>query len=116
MPIVFWEKACQALDACPARTMESPLAHLAWEFRFRAMAWLILLRIYRKEEMDAQISIAGLIMHWAKAITMPEDAETCGICRISHLLPGWIETMRQMYLPDDLRSLLWNNDCNCLNR
>ncbi|KAJ7093746.1 kinase-like domain-containing protein [Mycena epipterygia] len=100
--------------------MGSPLTHVTAQIRLRFMAWLILVGPIRKEQrLDGQGSdfyIPFLIFYWAKLLKLHDEAEeTCDICTVSHLLPIWIETMLQVYSLDDLRSIHWHVECDCLD-
>ncbi|KAJ7883477.1 hypothetical protein B0H14DRAFT_1428654 [Mycena olivaceomarginata] len=56
-----------------------------------------------------------LIQNWARVTDLPWTGGTCGVCGVSGTLPVWIETMLEVYSPDDLRLLSWDRECYCLH-
>jgi hypothetical protein len=118
-----WDNAFQALEARFSRTtvVTNPVAHLPSQARLRFMAWLLVVVVLREYrifylQLPRQDSTMILIRNWAKAIGLPLTGGTCNMCRVSGVLPVWIETMLEIYPRDDLRSLPWHSKCNCLHR
>jgi hypothetical protein len=116
-----WNDAFEALEARFSRTAvaASPVAHLPSQARLRFIAWLVVAGPLRKQTVMrvADIpSIAMLIYSWAQVTDLPLTGGTCDVCGVSGVLPIWIETMLEIYSPDDLRLLSWNEECNCLHR
>jgi hypothetical protein len=118
-----WNNAFQALEARCSRTTvaANPVAHLPSQARHRFMAWLLVvvaLREYRIFELpiSRQDNTMMLILYWAQATGLPLTGGTCNMCRVSGVLPVWIETMLEIYPRDDLRLLPWHYKCNCLHR
>ncbi|KAJ7878791.1 hypothetical protein B0H14DRAFT_1629169 [Mycena olivaceomarginata] len=115
-----WNDAFQALEARFFRTTvaASPVAHLPSQARLRFITWLLVAGPLRKQAVVrvADIpSMAMLIRNWAEATGLPLTGGTCDVCGVSGVLPVWIETMLEVYSPDDLRLLSWDEECNCLH-
>jgi hypothetical protein len=116
-----WNDAFQALEARFSRTTvaASPVAHLPSQARLRFIAWLVVAGPLRKQTVIHVVeisSIATLIYSWAQVTDLPLTGGTCDVCGVSGVLPVWIETMLEVYSPDDLRLLSWDKQCNCLHR
>jgi hypothetical protein len=118
-----WDDAFQALEARFSRTTvaANPVAHLPSRARLRFMAWLLVVVAFREYRIFAspisrQDSTMTLIRDWAEVTELPLTGGTCNMCRVSGVLPVWIETMLEIYPRDDLRSLPWHYKCNCLHR
>jgi hypothetical protein len=116
-----WNNAFQALEARFSRTTvaASPVAHLPSQARLRFIAWLLVAGPLRKQTAIRAADIPGvamLIYNWAQVIDLPLTGGTCDVCRVSGVLPVWIEIMLEVYSPDDLRLLSWDQECNCLHR
>ncbi|KAJ7883501.1 hypothetical protein B0H14DRAFT_3748766 [Mycena olivaceomarginata] len=93
-----------ALEARFSRTTvaASPVAHLPSQARLRFIAWLLVAGPLRKQtviHVTEISSIAMLIYSWAQ---------------VSY--PSGSKTMLEVYSPDDLRLLSWDQECNCLHR
>ncbi|KAJ7810948.1 hypothetical protein B0H14DRAFT_3150995 [Mycena olivaceomarginata] len=101
-----WDNAFQALKTRFSRTTvaANPVAHLPSKARLRFMAWLLVvlaLRGYRIFE---------------SPISRQDSTTYDTDPRLGRsVLPVWIETMSEVYLWDDLRSLPWPYKCNCLH-
>ncbi|KAJ7238061.1 hypothetical protein B0H12DRAFT_101006 [Mycena haematopus] len=127
MPAADWDDAFRALEArrrSQRRTSAGPLAQLTPPNRLRFIAWLIVAGPVRKAQIsrgDFQ-SLEFCIKRWGTCMSFhgsdePDPyAEACTICGVSDLLATWLETMRQMYLLDDLRSIPWYHACGCWER
>ncbi|KAF7369138.1 Protein kinase domain-containing protein [Mycena venus] len=120
MPLDCWDDACRAIEARQFRNqLASPLSHLAPNTRFRLIAWLLVAGPLQKNKIlqdNCFPSIDHQIYDWAEFISLDGDAETCDTCRVSHLLPVWMETMLPVYLLDDLRAIAWYPECNCFDK
>ncbi|KAJ7040994.1 hypothetical protein C8F04DRAFT_1031883 [Mycena alexandri] len=121
MPPLEWANACHALSlSLHAReprtgtTTPRPLDPLISQTRLRFIAWLLVMALPRidNDGFDWE-KIEHSIFDWAKLIAIPEPAPSCQHCQISHLLPLWMKTMRQVYELDHLRLIPWNQECNC---
>ncbi|KAJ7842794.1 hypothetical protein B0H14DRAFT_2779851, partial [Mycena olivaceomarginata] len=122
MPTMDWSNACRALETrrLLPRPTASPLAHLTPQTRCRFMAWLIVAEAVRKEDLAEMGNTGGLhdlIEFWGISVRIADfKGEKCGICRISHLLNVWLETMLEVYTLEDLRLLPWRPKCGCFYR
>ncbi|KAJ7779228.1 hypothetical protein B0H16DRAFT_1711572 [Mycena metata] len=111
-----WDKSYGALRAHQSRTRSPsshPLTSLISQTRLRFIAWLMVPVPHRRK---ASLDIfSKKILKWAKSLAIPErnTPQSCSFCGISHILPLWIETMRQVYELDHLRSIPWNHECDC---
>lgn len=125
MPLECWDTACRALEARLSRRKmpASPLTHLAPRTRLRFIAWLIVAgpvrrdRIFRWFWQEGYRRIDPIISEWAAlTLALPGAQESCSICRVSHLLPIWFETMLEIYMLEDLQSIPWDHTCSCFQR
>ncbi|KAJ7878771.1 hypothetical protein B0H14DRAFT_1628906 [Mycena olivaceomarginata] len=118
-----WNEAFQALEARLSRTIviTSPLAHLPPQTRLRFIAWLLVAGPLKKDYMlqngdnRDNPGIAMVIDTWAQVTDPPLTGGTCDVCKVSGILPVWIETMLEVYSLDDLRLLSRDHECNCLH-
>ncbi|KAF7369136.1 Protein kinase domain-containing protein [Mycena venus] len=123
VPLKEWDDACRALSARLSRktapASSRPLAHLTPPIRLRFIAWLLLAGPLERTRilLDAGFpGIGSLIYDWANALQYLGPAATiCKVCRISHALPIWIATMLEVYSLEDVRSIPWYYECNCLD-
>jgi hypothetical protein len=114
MPVVDWVKACRALDARQPefQLTANPLSHLTPPTRLLFIAWLIVAE-------RSQMHLHHIIAYWGISLaisTADSTVERCNICGVSQLLKGWMETMLEVYLLDDLRSFPWYVQCDCFER
>ncbi|KAJ7913572.1 hypothetical protein B0H13DRAFT_2271140, partial [Mycena leptocephala] len=116
MSMVDWVNACRALDG-RRRPSDSVLSQLTPSTRLRFIAWLIVAEVGRKQHLRRNGNIGelhDLIAWWGMSIAYLE-VERCEICGVSHLLKIWLETMLEVYLFDDLRSIPWRPECSCFD-
>ncbi|KAJ7779202.1 hypothetical protein B0H16DRAFT_808645 [Mycena metata] len=113
IPPLEWVNACQTLQVRLPRTRSPPhpLAPLTSQTRLPFIAWLMVAESPRMDDNPKRIE--HLILDWAQLIAIPEKASPCHFCRISHILPVWIRTMRQICELDQFRSIPWTHKCNC---
>ncbi|KAJ7883556.1 hypothetical protein B0H14DRAFT_1429860 [Mycena olivaceomarginata] len=71
----------------------------------------------RKAQIPRRGDFQSLIKRWGRYMSLHSTdeswAEICTICRVSHFLATWVETMLKVYLLDDLRSIPWYHACGC---
>jgi hypothetical protein len=123
MPAEDWDNACRALEArqMGSQVTLNPLSHLTPQTRLRFVAWLIIAEVGQKERLLHKRDIGSLhvlIAYWGTSIASSGKVENskCTICRVSHLLNIWMETMLEVYLPEDLQSIPWDPGCKCFER
>ncbi|KAF7333427.1 Protein kinase domain-containing protein [Mycena venus] len=85
------------------------------------MAWFIVTEVVRKEHFATFGDIGGLhnfIESWGISIRIADDVDSdrCQICRVSHFLGIWLETMLKVYTLEDLRRIPWHPECRCMER
>jgi hypothetical protein len=113
-----WGIACWYLEKRLAQTTVAAtlFVHLTPQIRLRFMTWLLVaLRRTKMSRNNSIPSIAMLVYDWAKSIRLPLRG-TCHACRVSDVLSVWMETMLEVYSRDDVGSLPWDLECNCLHR
>ncbi|KAJ7040996.1 hypothetical protein C8F04DRAFT_1081294 [Mycena alexandri] len=120
MLLVDWANACRALQAHQSSTrttLPHPLHPLTSEIRLYFIAWLMVTAPPQSRgDFEPVRKIEKFISDWAELIAMPDSPQCCDFCEISHILPLWIGTMRQVYELDHLRSIPRNHECSCWER
>jgi hypothetical protein len=121
MPLADWTIACLALKTrqLECRRTTSPLSHLTPQSRFYFMAWFIIAEVARKGKLETGDNggLHDLIACWGMSLgIVGSDRERCRICRVSHILAIWLETMLEVYMLDDLRLIPWYPECSCFNK
>lgn len=121
--LVDWANACRGLESRHLeRPTNSSLSHLAPLNRLRFIVWLVVAEVGRKHHLRRRGHVGelhDLIARWGSSTTYSGDESRitkCSTCGVSHFLTRWLETMLGVYLPDELESILWNDECSCFKR
>ncbi|KAJ7489301.1 hypothetical protein FB451DRAFT_686485 [Mycena latifolia] len=122
------EDLCVAFEALERGKPRSPtkvFTRRSPQIRVRVIAWFIVAGPSRQEIMrdGGSPSLTTLITDWGSLFynffqpaALAVSNTRCAFCRVSHLLPIWVDTMLQFCFLDDLKSIPWWPACTCLAR